>query len=87
MAKLKTLRILEDKLGEVPKSGLSGQSLYYSASWEEIRKLSWKAAQAQYREAPEDVREAGYALDLLGIPYESTEAELDDQGNWIVYWR
>jgi hypothetical protein len=35
----------------------------------------------------EDIRSAGFALDVLGIPNKHSEAGMDALGNWIVYWR
>ena len=86
-AKLTSLRVLVSELGELFRSGLSGEALYYSAKWEEIRGLAEQAARRQRLVPPDDVRFAGYALDIAGIPREYAEAELDDQGDWIVYWR
>ena len=86
-AKLTSLRVLVSELGELCKSSWSGEALYYSAKWEEIRALAEQAAKRQSLTAPDDVRFAGYALDIAGIPREYAEADLDDAGNWIVYWR
>ena len=87
MEKLQTLKVPEDELGEVLKSGTSRVSLYYSAHWEEIRERATRVAKEQDRWEPNDVRLANYALDLLGIPNHYSEADQDDEGNWIVYWR
>lgn len=87
MKKLQTLKVLEDELGEVLKSGTSRESLYYSAHWKEIFERAAKVAKEQGRWEPNDVRLAYYALDLLGIPNRYSEADQDDEGNWIVYWR
>ena len=87
MYQLKTLRVLEDELGEVLKSGASGKSLYYSAHWEEILGQAIKVAKEQDLWEPNDVRLANYALDLLGIPNHYSEADQDEKGNWIIYWR
>jgi hypothetical protein len=87
MEKLKTLRVLEDELGAVLKSGMSGESLYYSAHWEEIREQAGRIAQEQDLEEPNDVRVANYALDILGIPHHQVEADQDEKGAWVVYWR
>ncbi len=87
MSKLKSMRVLEDELGEVQKSAMSGESLYYSALWEEIQEEAARIAKAQNSFPPNDVRAANYALDLLGIPNHVTEADQDEAGNWIVYWR
>jgi hypothetical protein len=87
MTKLKTMRVLEDELGEVLKSAMSGESLYYCAAWEEIeRQAAWRARK-HHLSPPNDVRAANYALDLLGIPNHYTEADQDEKGTWIVYWR
>jgi hypothetical protein len=86
MQKLQTLSVLEDELGEVLKSGMSGESLYYSAHWEEIQEQAVQVAREQYLDVPTDVRAANYALDLIGIPYLTVEADQDEKGNWIVYW-
>jgi hypothetical protein len=86
-AKLTSLRVLVSELGELCKSRWSGEALYYSAKWEEIRGLAEQAARRQKIVPPDDVRFAGYALDIAGIPREYAEAGQDDQGNWIVYWR
>lgn len=88
MQKLKTLRVLEDELGEVQKSSMNGESLYYSAHWEEIQDRAVDAVtRKQHLSKPDDVRVANYALDLLGIPNYYVEADQDEDGNWIVYWR
>ena len=87
MDKLKTLRVLEDDFGESLKSGMSGESLYYSAHWEEIAIRACQVAHEQQLAKPDDVRAANYALDLLGIPNHVTEADQDSKGNWIIYWR
>ena len=87
MQKLQTLSVLEDELGEVLKSGLSGESLYYSAHWEEIQEQAVRVAKEQYLEKPMDVRVANYALELLGIFSQAVETSQDEKGNWIVYWR
>ena len=87
MSKIKTLRVLEDELGTVLKSGMSAESLYYSARWEEIQALSARAAKARGGSEPDDVRAANCALDLIGIPNHVVEADQDEKGNWIVYWR
>ncbi len=87
MRKLKTLIVLEDKLGEILKSGLSGESLYYCAEWEEIEERAAREARRQRLSEPHDVRAANYALDLLGIPNHYSEADQDEKGNWTVYWR
>jgi hypothetical protein len=87
MPKLKTLRVLEDELGTVLKSGMSGESLYYSARWEEIRSKAGRVARLQGLDPRIDVRCASYALTLLGVPNHYSEADADEKGNWIVYWR
>ena len=87
MQKLQTLSVLEDELGEVLKSGMGGESLYYSAHWEEIQEQAVRVAKEQYLERPMDVRAANYALELLGILSQAVEAGQDEKGNWIVYWR
>ncbi len=87
MEKLKTLRMLEEELGEVLHSGMSGEYLYYCAEWEEIRELSVRKARKQHAVEPNDVRAANYALDLLGIPSQYTEADQDETGDWVIYWR
>jgi hypothetical protein len=87
-AKIKTLRSLVSELGgEVPISGMTREVLFYSARWDEIQRLAAIEARRQYLEAPSDVRCAGYALDILGVPNEHSEADQDEKGNWIVYWR
>lgn len=86
MEKLKTIRFLLDDFGEMFKSGMTGEPLYFSAHWEEIRELTNKEARRNGT-WPIDVRSAGYALDLLGISNRYSEAEVDENGNWIVYWR
>jgi hypothetical protein len=87
MDKLETLTVLEDEFGGIFKSGISGESLYYSAHWEEIREQASRIAGEQHLAAPDDVRVANYALELLGIPNRYTEADQDESGRWIVYWR
>ena len=87
MYQLKTLAVLEDELGEVLLSGLSRQSLYYSAYWNEIQERAVRVARKQYLTVPTDVRAANYALDLIGIPYRAVEAGQDERGTWIIYWR
>jgi hypothetical protein len=87
MTKLKTMKVIEDKLGQILKSALSGESLYYCAHWEEIeRQAAWRARKHHLAE-PNDVRAADYALDLLGIPNHYTEADQNKKGQWVVYWR
>ena len=86
-AKLRSLRVLASELGELCRSGWSGEALYYSAKWDEVRALAKEAATRQRLAAPDDVRFAGYALDISGIPREYSEVDQDDQGDWIVYWR
>lgn len=87
MQKLQTLKVLEEELGEVLKSGVGRESLYYSARWEEILKRATQAAKEQDQWEPNDVRLANYALDLIGVPNHYSEADQDDEGNWIIYWR
>jgi hypothetical protein len=87
METLETLRVLEDELGAILKSGMSGESLYYSAHWEEIREHASRIAREQHLEEPNDVRVANYALELIGIPHARVEADQDEKGTWIVYWR
>lgn len=87
-AKLESFRVLESELGEIAKFGSTNESLYYSANWEEILVLARKEARRQCLAFPsEDVRCAGYALDVIGIPNEVSVADLDEKGKWIVYWR
>lgn len=87
MYKLKTLIVLEDELGEVLKSGRNGESLYYCADWEEIEEQAAQEARKERLSETHDVRAADYALDLLGIPNNYSEADQDEKGNWTVYWR
>jgi hypothetical protein len=88
MQRLRTLKVLEDELGQVLKSGLTGQSLYYSAHWEEIRAKAKKYAKREGITTPgDDVRLANEHLTLLGIPNHYSEAGVDEKGNWIIYWR
>jgi len=87
MSLFKTLKVLEDELGEVLKSGSTGESLYYSIHWEELVEDANKVLEGQDETPIGDVRSAGYALDILGIPNHYTEADEDENGNWIVYWR
>ena len=71
------------------KSGSTGESLYYSVSWEELRDEANRVL-AEHLKSDSflgDVRYAGYALDVLGIPNRHSEADQDEKGNWIVYWR
>ncbi len=75
-----------DDFGELFKSGMTGEPLYFSAHWEEILALTDKEARRK-GVWPIDIRCAGYALDLLGICNKYSEAEVDEKGNWIVYWR
>jgi hypothetical protein len=83
-----SLRVMmQETDAEAFRSGFSGQPLYYSARWNEIRELAWKEARRQRLARPDDVRCAGYALDILGIPNEHSEADLDEKGIWTVYWR
>ena len=81
------MRVLEDELGEVLKSGMSGESLYYCAHWEEIIRRAVRIAKRRHVFPPNDVRLANCALDLLGIPNHYSEAGQDEKGNWIIYWR
>lgn len=84
---IESLKILEDKFGEVMRSNMTGESVYYSARWEEIRdKAGVRAKQIGYPE-PGDIRAADYALDLIGFPYHSLEADTDEAGEWFIYWR
>ena len=87
MHQLKTLAVLEDESGVVLSSGLSGESLYYSASWNEIQEQAVRVAREQYLTVPTDVRAANYALDLIGIPNQRVEAGQNERGAWIIYWR
>ena len=87
MVKLKTLRLLEDEWGVVFRSGMGGESLYYRAHWEEIRSKAGKVARRVGLSPYIDIRCAGHALDLLGLPNHYSEADVDEKGNWIVYWR
>jgi hypothetical protein len=87
MQKLQTLKVLEDELGEVLKSRMSGESLYYSVHWEEIQTHAGAVARKNHVIEPGDVRVAGYALDLLGFPNHYSEADQDEKGNRIIYWR
>lgn len=74
-------------MGEVLKSGMTGQIVYYSAYWEEIYRKARQIARKQHLFEPNDVRLANVALDMLGIPNCHSEADQDDKGNWIIYWR
>ena len=87
MSKLETMRVLEDEMGQIVKSAQSGESLYYRARWDEIKRRSAFQARKHHLSPPNDVREADYALDLLGIPNHYTEADQDEKGCWFVYWR
>jgi hypothetical protein len=87
MQKIKTLEWLEELSGESFKSGWSGESLYYRARWDEICGKAGREARRQRLCPPRDVRAASYALDILGIPYQYTEADQDDRGRWFIYWR
>lgn len=87
MQKLSTLRVLEDESGEILKSGLTGESLYYAADWEELRDIASVIAKENGEPEPDDVRVAYYALDILNIPNHHTETDQDEHGNWVVYWR
>jgi hypothetical protein len=87
MFQLKTFTVLEEKRGEIVKSGLSGESLYYAVSWEELEEAAGRAAHEKEARPPNDVRAAGYALDLLGIPNQYVEADQDEAGDWVIYWR
>jgi len=79
--------MMEDCDAEIFRSGFSGQPLYYSARWDEIQEMAWKEARRRGMARPDDVRCANYALDILGLPNEHCEADQDEKGNWIVYWR
>lgn len=83
----KTLKVLEDSLGYVPRSGVSRQSLYYSIEWSELRNAAVKVADRRKQFKPGDVRLAAYALDLIGIPNHYVETGRNKNGRWIVYWR
>lgn len=85
MAHLKTLKALDGSKGETTSG--TGELILYSAHWNEILILAAQEARRQSSATPCDVRIAGYALDLLGIPNQHSEAELDESGRWIVYWR
>jgi len=87
MSQLTTLSILENELGEVLESGATGESLYYSVRWEELRGKANRKLRADHWPTVQDIRAAGFALDILGIPNEHSEVGQDDRGNWIVYWR
>ena len=87
MSQFKTLTILEEELGEVLKSGETGESYYYSVRWEELRERANRKLRAERWPTIEDIRSAGFALDVLGIPNKHSEAGMDALGNWIVYWR
>jgi hypothetical protein len=87
MSQFKTLQVLEDELGEVLKSGMTGESLYYSIDWYELVEAANKALTEKGRPEIGDVRVAGYALSVLGIPNSHAEADMDEEGSWIVYWR
>jgi len=87
MSQFQTLKVLEEELGEVLKSGETGESLYYSVSWEELRRKANRQLRAERWPTIGDVRSAGLALDVLGIPNEHSEADTDGKGSWIVYWR
>lgn len=88
MQRLRTLKVLEDEWGEILKSNLTGESLYYSVQWEELRATAIQYARRQGLSHPgDDVRVANEHLILLGIPIHHCEADEDEKGNWIVYWR
>ncbi len=86
MDKLQTLRVLEDDWGVVGKSQMTGRSLYYSARWGEVATRAGHVARQLHLSEPNDVRVADYALNLLGIPNRHVETELDEMGNWVIYW-
>jgi len=75
------------EIGEgVFRSGFSKEPLFYSARWNEIQDLAWKEARRQNLAKPDDIRGAHYALDILGIPNQHSEADQDEKGTWFVYW-
>lgn len=86
MDKLETLRVLEDDLGEVARSRITGSSLYYSARWGEVATRAGHVARQLHLSEPNDVQVADYALNLLGIPNRHVETELDEMGDWVIYW-
>ena len=87
MKTLHTFRLLEEELGSVLQSGTTGESLYYAMEWDELCEKAGQAAREQGGFGPNDVRVAGYALDLLGIPNQYVEADQAEDGAWMVYWR
>jgi hypothetical protein len=56
MSKLKTMRALEDELGEVLHSSVGGESLHYGAHWEEIVRQAAREAKRQQLSFSNDVR-------------------------------
>ena len=87
---LQTLRFRADEkeIERYLESEFPEEDIYYSASWDEIRELAHREAQRQNLAEPgADVQRANYALSLLGIPHQDTEAQQDAQGNWYIYWR
>jgi len=87
MSNFKTLLLLEDQFGGNFKSGITGDSLYYSLEWQELQKVASRIANRKSWSQPKDVREADYALDLIGIPHQAVEADQDQTGAWIICWR
>ena len=79
--------MMQETDADIFRSGFSNQPLYYSARWNEIQERASQEARRQGLARPDDVRCANYALDILGIPNEHSEADQDEKGNWIVYWR
>ena len=87
MTRLNTFKLLEEELGTILQSGMTGESLYYAMEWDELREKAGQAAEEKGDTGPNDVRVADYALDLLGIPNQYVEADEAEDGTWMVYWR
>lgn len=81
---------IQEIAGELGKPlKIDGEFYYYKARWQDLK----EEQKRQGKEGGDDVRVAGYVLDLLGIHHErvyASDMERDEEGQeidgWVIFW-